>query len=205
MSTTGQGVQPILARIANAIAGQHVFKEPGKDGSGKYQVNQLTEGKGEMQMKKVKLLLFVILSTILTVSVGFAAEKSFHAKLTGNDEVPSVKTKASGDVKFKLSSDGKTLSYTLHVKNILNATVAHIHRGMKGKSGPPLVNLFTGPNKEGKFSGDLAMGTITANELSGDLMGKSLDDLVQIIKADDAYVNVHTDANPNGEIRGQIK
>ena len=156
-------------------------------------------------MGKVKLLLFVILATILTVSVGFAAEKSFKAKLTGSDEVPSVKTKAKGDIKFKLSSDGKSLSYTLHVKNILNTTAAHIHRGMKGKSGPPVANLFTGPKKEGKFSGDLAMGTLTANDLSGDLMGKSLDDLVQIIKAGDAYVNVHTDANPDGEIRGQIK
>lgn len=156
-------------------------------------------------MGKVKLLLFVMLATILTVSVGFAAEKSFHAKLTGNDEVPSVKTKAKGDVKFKLSSDGKELSYKLHVKNIENSTAAHIHRGMKGKSGPPLVNLFTGPKKEGKFSGNLSEGTITAKDLTGDFMGKSLDDLVQLIKSGDTYVNVHTDANPDGEIRGQIK
>jgi CHRD domain len=158
-----------------------------------------------MKMSKVKLLLFIILSTILTVSVVFAAEKSFHAKLTGNDEVPSVKTKAKGDVKFKLSSDGKELSYKLHVKNIENPTAAHIHRGMKGKNGPPLANLFTGPKKEGKFSGDLSEGTITAKDLSGDLMGKSLDDLVKLIKSGDLYVNVHTDANPDGAIRGQIK
>ena len=156
-------------------------------------------------MSKVKLLLFVILATILTVSVGFAAEKSFHAKLTGNDEVPSVKTKAKGDVKFKLSSDGKELSYKLQVKNIENPTAAHIHRGMKGKNGPPLANLFTGPKKEGTFSGDLSEGIITAKDLSGDLMGKSLDDLVKLIKSGDLYVNVHTDANPDGAIRGQIK
>jgi hypothetical protein len=156
-------------------------------------------------MSKVKLLLFVILSAIFTVSVGFAAEKSFHSKLTGKDEVTSVKTKANGEVTFKLSKDGKELSYKLHVKNIENPTAAHIHRGMKVKSGPPQANLFTGPKKEGKFSGDLSSGTITAKDLSGDLMGKSIDDLVQLIKSGDAYVNVHTDANPNGEIRGQIK
>ena len=73
-------------------------------------------------MKKIQLLLFVILATMLTVSVGFAAEKSFKAKLTGKGEVPSVKTKATGEVKFKLSSDGKELSYMLDVKNIENAT-----------------------------------------------------------------------------------
>ena len=156
-------------------------------------------------MIKVKLLLFVILTTIVTVSVGFAAEMSFHAKLTGHDEVPSVKSKAKGEVTFKLSNDGKELGYKLHVKNIENPKAAHIHFGMKGKSGPPLANLFTGPTKEGKFSGDLSEGTITAEDLKGELMGKSLDDLVQLIKSGKIYVNVHTDANPDGEIRGQVK
>ena len=156
-------------------------------------------------MGKVKLLLFVILATMLTVSVGFAAEKSFHAKLTGKDEVPSVKTKATGEVKFKLSSDGKELSYILDVKNIENATAAHIHLGKKGKSGPPVANLFTGPKKENNFSGELSKGTLTTTELSGDLMGKSITDLVKLIKSGELYVNVHTDANPDGAIRGQIK
>ena len=156
-------------------------------------------------MIKVKLLLFVILATILTVSVGFAAEKSFHAKLTGHDEVPSVETKAKGEVTFKLSSDGKQLGYKLHVKNIENPNAAHIHLGIKGKSGPPLANLFTGPKKEGKFSGELSEGTITAEDLKAKLMGKSLDDLVQLINSGNIYVNVHTAAHPDGEIRGQVK
>ena len=156
-------------------------------------------------MGKLKLLLFVILATMLTVSVGFAAEKSFHAKLTGKDEVPSVKTKADGEVKFKLKEDGKELVYELHVKNIENPTAAHIHLGKKGKSGPPLVILFNGPKKEGKYSGELSEGTITAKDLMGDLAGKSLDNLVQLIRTGETYVNVHTDAVPGGEIRGQIK
>jgi hypothetical protein len=36
---------------------------------------------------------------------------------TGNEEVPGVKTKAKGDVNFRLSSDDKGLTYILHVKN----------------------------------------------------------------------------------------
>jgi hypothetical protein len=187
------------------IARNHACEETGKGSSGGNKVNQLTEGKEKNKMSKVKLLLFVILGTFLTVSVGFAAEKSFHAKLTGHDEVPSVETKAKGEVTFKLSSDGKELSYKLHVKNIDNPNAAHIHLGLKGKSGPPLANLFTGPKKEGKFSGVLSEGTIGAEDLKGDLMGKSLYDLVQLIKSGKIYVNVHTDANPDGEIRGQVK
>jgi hypothetical protein len=156
-------------------------------------------------MNKVKLLLFVLLSAALTVSVGFAKEKSFHSKLIGNEEVPSVKTTANGDVKFELISEGKELRYKLHVQDIENPTAAHIHRGMKGKNGPPLVTLFSGPKKEGKFSGDLAEGTVSAKDLMTDLKGKSIEELVQIIKSGDAYVNVHTIANPDGEIRGQLK
>jgi len=167
-------------------------------------INRAVE-KGTIKMNKIKLYLFVILATILTVTVGFADEKSYKAKLSGCDEVPSVKTKAKGDVRIKLSSDGKALSYKLQVKNIVNPTAAHIHRGAKGANGPPVANLFAGPKKEGKINGDLSVGTITAKDLSGDLEGKSLEDLEQLIKSGETYVNVHTDAKPDGEIRGQIK
>ena len=38
----------------------------------------------------------------------------------------------------------------------------------------------------------------------GSLAGKSVSDLVSKMQSGEAYVNVHTEANPNGEIRGQI-
>jgi len=156
-------------------------------------------------MKKVKLILFVFLSIILTASAGFATEQIFKANLSGNREVPSVATPAKGEAKFTLSADGKTFSYTLVVRNIENPTAAHIHLGQAGKSGPPVVNLFTGPKREGKFRGNLAQASFTEKDLRGDLSGKSLNDLVALIKSGGVYVNVHTDANPDGEIRGQIR
>jgi hypothetical protein len=156
-------------------------------------------------MKKIKLLLFVVLVTALTASFGLAAETSFHAKLSGGESNPAVKTKAKGKVRFKLSKDGKELSFKLTVKDIANVTAAHIHTGKKGENGPPVVGLFAGPKKEGTFSGTLAEGTITENDLIGDLQGKSLDTLIKLIKSGGTYVNVHTDANPDGEIRGQVK
>lgn len=156
-------------------------------------------------MRKVTLLLFVVLTTALTASLGFAAEKSFHAKLSGHDSVPAVKTKAKGKAEFKLSKDGKELSFKLTVKDIDNVTAAHIHMGKKGENGAPVAGLFAGPKKEGNFSGTLAEGTIMEKDLIGDLQGKSLDALIKLIKSGGAYVNVHTDAYPDGEIRGQIK
>jgi CHRD domain len=41
-------------------------------------------------------------------------------------------------------------------------------------------------------------------KLEGPLAGKQLSDLITMINNGDAYVNVHTEANPKGEIRGQL-
>jgi hypothetical protein len=156
-------------------------------------------------MKTIKLILFAVFAIFLTVSLGLAAASGFKAKLTGKEETPmAVKTKAGGEADFKISKDGKELSYILKVKDIENATAAHIHMGKKGEEGAPVVGLFKGP-KEGKFSGVLAKGTITDDKLVGPLAGKTVEDLKKMIEEGNAYVNVHTTQNPAGEIRGQLK
>ena len=70
--------------------------------------------------------------------------------------------------------------------------MAHIHQGKAGASGQPLVELSMGKGK------------ITSSDLQGPLAGKQMSDLVNMIKSGGAYVNVHTQQNQNGEIRGQI-
>ena len=52
--------------------------------------------------------------------------------------------------------------------------------------------------------GPLTQGKFIAADLKGPLAGKTLSDLVNMIKNGDAYVNVHTTQNPEGEIRGQL-
>ncbi len=157
-------------------------------------------------MKTLKLILFAVFSVILTTSLGLAAAYSFKAKLSGKAETPmAVKTKARGEADFKLSKDGKELTYILKVKDIENVTASHIHAGKKGEEGAPVVGLFKGPKKEGKFSGILAKGTITDSDLVGPLAGKTVEDLEKMIKDGDAYVNVHTTQDPGGEIRGQLE
>lgn len=157
-------------------------------------------------MIRLRYLLLAVVATLLTASIGFSAEKdSFSAKLSGNEVAPLVKTPAKGDAEFKLVKNGKELTYKLIVTGIENVTAAHIHQGKKWKNGPPVVGLFAGPKKEGKFSGILAEGVITEKDLVGSLMGKPLSALVKLIKSGDTYVNVHTVGHPDGEIRGQIK
>jgi len=156
-------------------------------------------------MRTVKMLLFVLLAAVFAASTGYAfMGKSFHAKLTSKEETKKPESKATGKAEFKLSKDGKTLTYKLHVKNLVDANGAHIHMAKKGEDGPPVVGLFSG-EKKGKFSGILAEGTIMDKDLIGTLQGKTVTDLVDLFKSGEAYVNVHTAANPDGEIRGQIK
>ena len=48
-------------------------------------------------------------------------------------------------------------------------------------------------------------GTITSSDLQqGPLVGKQISDLVNLMNNGQAYVNLHTQQNMNGEIRGQV-
>lgn len=157
-------------------------------------------------MKMIKLTMYVAFSAVLTTALALAASHDmFKAKLTGKEVVAAVTTKAGGEADFKLSKDGKELSYILKLKDIENVTAAHIHAGKMGENGGPVAGLFAGPEKEGMFTGELAKGVITDKDLVGPLAGKTIDDLVAMIREGGAYVNVHTVKYPDGEVRGQIK
>jgi len=130
------------------------------------------------------------------------------ARLSGSEVVPPVKTEARGTANFDLHPDGKSLKFNLTVRNLNNITGAAIYLGTAGKEGPLVVKLYPGSQtskmKEGKFSGTLVEGIITAANLGGPLKGKPLSDLVKEIRADNAYIKVLTQQNPGGELRGAI-
>lgn len=126
--------------------------------------------------------------------------QSFNAHLSGEQEVPSRDTDATGQANFKLSKDGTSLSYKLIVANIENVVAAHIHVGNRESNGPVAVTLYNGGLIEGRTSGVLAEGVITDDMVSG----YTLAELLNIMLAEGAYVNVHTTQFPGGEVRGQI-
>lgn len=135
-------------------------------------------------------------------------QRNFKAHLKGENEVPSVETNAQGQATFKLSQDGESIHYKLIVANIENVLMAHIHNAPAGQNGGVIVWLYPSSPPpqliEGRFQGVLAEGTITADDLVGNLAGQTLEDLLGEIKAGNTYVNVHTSQNPGGEVRGQI-
>ena len=127
----------------------------------------------------------------------------FDAKLTGKDEVPPKDTKASGVAEFTVTG-ANSMSYKVTVNNMEKVTAAHIHQGKVGENGPVVVTLFKTDSPSATTNGDLSQGTIASDKFEGPLAGKPLSDLINMINNGEAYVNVHTQANPKGEIRGQL-
>ncbi|MDA8089678.1 MAG: CHRD domain-containing protein [Nitrospiraceae bacterium] len=161
-----------------------------------------------MKKKGLQTVVFpVAIMFLLSALAGTAFAVQFSTTLSGRNEAPPVKTRATGEAVFKFITDhGEIgLDYTLQVKDIKDVTAAHIHLGKPGKSGPVVVVLFSGPEKKGAFTGELAHGRISNKDLVGPLEGKTLGDLMHEIIEGNAYVNVHTTAHPGGEIRGLLK
>ena len=138
-------------------------------------------------------------------------QMNFRAHLSGDAEMPDpVETNATGQAIFKLSKDGSELSYKLIVANIDDVRMAHIHLAPADANGPIVVWLYPSAPPamliEGTTNGVLAEGVITSDDISGPLAegDEPFHALIEAMKAGNTYVNVHTLANPPGEIRGQI-
>ncbi|MEO5674710.1 MAG: CHRD domain-containing protein [Chitinophagales bacterium] len=112
---------------------------------------------------------------------------AFTADMNGSQEVPSVTTSAYGLGVFYLYQDSSTISFRIIVQGLSDTiTGAHLHIGAPGVSGPVIVDLTA---------------MITGNVIEGEI--DSLTFLADLL-AGNIYVNVHTDSNPGGEIRGQL-
>jgi hypothetical protein len=131
-------------------------------------------------------------------------EVAFDATLTGAAERPDpVATVASGSASVDV--DGETVSFEVEVEDIDEVTMAHIHVGGTAVAGPVVVTLFmTGTPESFTARETLAEGTFTESDITPAGGIVTLDDLVAAMEAGNTYVNVHTTANPTGEIRGQL-
>jgi hypothetical protein len=110
-----------------------------------------------------------------------------------------------GKTQLKVDSQTNDTSFTLSVENLEGITAAHIHNGTKGLNGPVIVTLFTSPSPSSEDSDSLSInGTIANDNLEGPLAGKQVTDLINLMNNKSSYVNVHTEQNPLGAIRGQI-
>jgi hypothetical protein len=107
--------------------------------------------------------------------------------LSGSQEVPPVNSQASGISSITVTGD-KNISGRVETTG-MNGTVAHIHQGAPGQNGPPIVTLV----KSGENTWSVPANTILSSAQ------------FDAYRRGHLYVNVHSAANPDGEIRGQLK
>lgn len=130
--------------------------------------------------------------------VGPEEIEEFVATLNGANERPTpVTTPATGTATFSVVGGG--ILYRIDVADITGVIAAHIH----GPAGPTvatgiIVGLYSS-GATGAVEGTLVQGVAPAPA-----PGVSFDSLLVLMRNGNSYVNVHTSANPGGEIRGQI-
>jgi hypothetical protein len=130
-------------------------------------------------------------------------DMTLTADLDGANEVDAaaVETDATGSAVVTVHPDG-TITYVLVVADIIDVTAAHIHIGYADETGDVLAPLYANPGTPtGEFNGILSEGMIEAGDLPE---GVTLAELLGALMTGRTYVNVHTDAHPAGEIRGQL-
>ncbi len=141
----------------------------------------------------------IVASSILNFSV-YAQNDKFNAKLSGQEEVPPTNSNATGIVELSIAGEDR-IEYKVNATNILSVTDGHLHIGEKGENGLIVFTLFRPDAPVDQISEN---ETITEDEFVGSLKGKSMSDLITAMSNGSIYANIHTQDNPNGEIRGQI-
>lgn len=159
---------------------------------------------------KTTLALSVFALMLYAGNVGAGNELEFEAELSGAQEVPPVDTRVKGEANFEVDEYYTAIEYSVKVKTrgevvgLLGAAGAHIHCAPAGQNGP--VVAFLAGVVSGGLDGTVKFSaTLTGNNIINDACGASIADLVNSMSSGLTYVNVHSLANPSGEVRGQIQ
>lgn len=130
--------------------------------------------------------IIVALGFLAAASAGLAEEMKFEAELKGSEEVPPVETGATGTADVTYDTESKNLTWTIEQSGLSgDVTAAHFHGpAAPGENAPPMVPIELSALSEGSATLDEAQ----ASALTEGRM----------------YINLHTAAHPDGEIRGQV-
>ena len=137
-------------------------------------------------MLKTKTLLATLAVGILFAGPAFA--EKFKATLDGKSETPPNTSAGTGTADIDWDAATKKLSWKITYS---------------GLSGPATAAHFHGPAEPGKNAGvAVAIPNATSSPVEGS--ATLTDAQAADLAAGKYYVNVHTAANPGGEIRGQV-
>ena len=138
-----------------------------------------------MTRTKHSVLALAILS-IGALGSAIALGAALNVALSGGNEVPPVKTAATGKGTITVGDDG-SVSGSVTTTGV-QGMAAHIHTGAADKNGPVIIPL----TKDGDTYKVPAGAKLTPDQMKA-------------FKAGELYVNVHSADNKGGEIRAQLK
>ena len=153
-------------------------------------------------MRRVRV---AMLGVLLIALLGFPATAGaatgdlvFYSGLSGDAEVPSVDTDGTGSVYVIVNAARTKLTYVATFRGLSGPVVAaHIHFGASDVAGPVIIPLRAGRSP--------MIGTLYASNLTPAGGIDTFAEAITAMLAGDTYVNLHTAANPPGEVRGQLK
>ena len=124
---------------------------------------------------------------IMTAAPATAEAVKLQADLKGTNEVPPNNSAGSGKAEATYDTDTKTLTYTIT---------------FTGLSGPAMGAHFHGPSEAGKNAGIALPFKTVQSPIQG--TATLTDTQATDLLAGKWYANIHTAANPGGELRGQM-
>jgi CHRD domain len=137
------------------------------------------------------VLAFVLMFAVACATTSGMSRQDIKVTLTGDQEVPAVKTTGSGSGTIVISAD-KSVSGSVTTSGV-EGMVAHIHDSVPGqmcgaKNGPVIIPLTKGPDNTWSVpAGAKLTDAQYASYLAGNL-----------------YVNVHSPAHKSGEVCAKL-
>lgn len=126
------------------------------------------------------------------------AREGYTYSLTGEQEVPEVETDATGNGFVSIDRDQSNVHFMFAFDGLSGpATMAHFHTAPMGENGGVIFDF--GPFLDLSMNSGMAAGFWT----DMDDMPFGLEDAADF-RGGMVYVNVHTEDNPGGEVRGQV-
>lgn len=156
-------------------------------------------------MRRLSLALAGLFVLFVSATQAQAQTITLNANLSGGNEVPAVATGSAGTAVVTWNTATRTGTYRVEVYNMpVGTTASHIHVGADNVGGPVVINFAVpagGISNDYALQGTFACSDVVARAAQGI---NSCDDFEQALLLNNMYVNVHSTANPGGEIRGQL-
>jgi hypothetical protein len=159
-----------------------------------------------------------VVAALLVAFPAFADRDSeFRTPLIGYEEVPSVSTRAKGELYLRVDGTGRFIDYVLTYSGLQGQVrQAHIHFAQEAVNGPIIIWLCgtpfnPGPEgtqpcpQSGTVRGVITASNVLASPPSQMIAAGELSEMIAAMMNGAAYSNVHSDLAPGGEIRGQIR